>query len=401
MTRSPNPRHQLFGLLSLVVAIAASTGCQKAHSTPPPGQAPTVGIVTIGPEPITLSTQLPGRTTSHMVAEIRPQVSGLILKRAFTEGASVRAGELLYQIDPAPYQAVYDQAAAALAVAEAQLPALRSRAERLGKLAALDAVGAQDAEDAAAALRQAEANVLVATAAMESARINLSYTPLQAPITGRIGPSNVTVGALVTAMQPTPLAVIQQLDPIYVDVVQSSAELLALRRRLSAGELERDGASGREVQLLLEDDSPYPFTGRLEFQDVTVDPSTGSVTLRMLFPNPEHLLLPGMFVRAVLEEGVQPQAILAPQQAVARDMRGQAVAWVVNEQELVEARQLELGRAIGDRWLVLSGLAAGDRLVVDGRQRVRPGVPVTAVPFEAAVESAQPVAANQAPAATE
>jgi len=371
-----------------------------------------VAFVTVQPEPIVLTTELPGRTAAFLVAEIRPQVNGLILKRPFLEGAFVNAGDLLYQIDPAPYQAAFDQAKAALAtaeaelvVAEANLPALRARAERFQELAAIHAVGQQDSDDANAALRQAEAAIAARKAAVEmsrtaveSARINLSYSPITAPISGRIGKSNVTVGAMVTAYQPIPLAVIQQMDPIYVDVTQATAELQRLRRKLENGTLKLNGRSQSRVRLLLEDGSAYPQAGTLKFRDVTVDPTTGSVTLRMVFPNPEQVLLPGMFVRAVVEEGTNEQALLVPQQGVSRDPKGSPVAWVVNTADKVEQRMLELDRPIGDRWLVTSGLAAGDRLIVEGLQKVRPGDPVRAVPFTKQ-ETGQPAAGGSQPAA--
>jgi membrane fusion protein (multidrug efflux system) len=356
-----------------------------------------VGVVTISPEKIVLTTELPGRTSAYLVAEIRPQVNGLIQSRLFREGAMVKAGELLYQIDPAPYQAAYDQAKAAvttaladLVTAEANIPAIRSRAERLKGLVAINAVAKQDYDDASAALRQAEAalaarkaSVEISRAAVESARINLSYTPIKSPITGRIGISNVTVGALAAAYQPTPLAVVQQIDPIYVDVAQASADLLRLRQRMAGGNLKRDGAGQSSVKLLMEDRSPYPLRGTLQFRDITVDPTTGSMTLRLVFPNPDQVLLPGMFVRALVEEGVNQQAILAPQQGITRNVKGIPTALVVNQQEQVEMRMLELDRAIGDKWLVTSGLAAGDRLIVEGMQKVRPGAKVRAVPVVA------------------
>jgi len=367
--------------MGIVAASAALLpACERAQSAPPSGPA-EVATVTLQPEPLVLTTELPGRTSAFLVAEIRPQVSGIIQERPFTEGAHVEAGGLLYRIDPAPYQAAYDQAAAALAVAEANLPALRSRAERLEGLAAIRAVGEQDVEDARAALRQAEANVAAARAALDGARINLSYTPIRAPISGRIGRSGVTIGALVTAYQPVPLAVIQQLDPIYVDVTQATAELLRMQRAVASGRLSSEQKSGREVSLLLEDGTPYPLKGRLQFRDVTVDPGTGSVTLRMVFPNPDHVLLPGMYVRAIVEEGVDEQGILVPQQGVTRDAKGNAVAWIVNDAGVVEQRMLELDRAVGDRWVVTGGLAAGDRVIVEGLQKVRPGDPVRAVPL--------------------
>jgi membrane fusion protein (multidrug efflux system) len=392
----------------LALAGLSLSGCKSQTALPPAGP-PEVAVVTIQPEPVVLTTELPGRISAYLVAEIRPQVSGLLQKRLFEEGASVRQGDLLYQIDPTPYQAAYDQAKAALAtaeanvataeanvtMAEANLPAIRSRAERLKGLVAIHAVGQQDYDDAAAALRQAEANLLVRKtavdvnrttvevnrAAMESARINLSYTPVRAPISGRIGKSSITVGAMVTAYQPIPLAVIQQLDPIYVDVTQASADLLRLRRNLESGNLRHDGEGQRKVGLLLEDGTRYQLRGTLQFRDVTVDPTTGSVTLRLVFPNPKQILLPGMFVRAVVEEGVNEQALFIPQQGVSRDPKGNPIALVVDENNKAALRPLELDRAIGDRWLVTKGLSPGDRVIVEGTDRVRPGTPVRAVPF--------------------
>jgi membrane fusion protein (multidrug efflux system) len=356
-----------------------------------------VATVTVAPERVLLTTELPGRTTAMLVAEIRPQVSGLIQSRLFQEGANVKAGEVLYQIDAAPYQAVLDQTKAALTTAqadlvtaEANLPALRSRAERLKGLVAIHAVSQQDYDDATAALRQAEANlaarkaaVEINRAAVETARINLSYTPVKSPIAGRIGISNITVGAMATAYQPVPFAVVQQLDPIFVDVVQANTELLRLRQQLSKGDLKRSGAGQSRVSLVLEDKTKYPQTGTLQFQDVTVDPTTGSVTLRLVFPNPQHVLLPGMFVRAIVQEGVAERALMVPQQGVTRDVKGNAIALIVNREDKVEQRVLQLDRAIGDKWLVTDGLADGDRVIVEGMQKVRPGSPVKAAPFAA------------------
>ena len=372
-----NLRNLSIGLVALGATLVI--GCGKPAAGPPPGPA-EVGTVTLAAERVVLTTELPGRTAPYLVADVRPQVSGLLQKRLFEEGADVRAGALLYQIDPAPYQAAVDQAEAALAMAQANLPAARSRAERLRGLVAIHAVGEQDLEDDDAVLQRAEASVAASQAALESARINLSWTPIKAPISGRTGRSSVTPGALVTAYQPVPLVVIQQLDPIYVDVQQSSSEVLRLRRVLSSGELTRNGESASRVRLLLEDGTPYAHEGTLKFQDVSVEPMTGAVTLRMVFPNPDHVLLPGMFVRAVVEEGVAEQAILAPQQGVARDPRGNAIALVVGPDGTAQERALKLGRAIGDRWLVTEGLAAGDQVIVDGLLRVRAGVPVHAVP---------------------
>ena len=377
----------------LITAIVVSAGLltaackQQVAAAPPP---PEVATVTVQTERLVLTMELPGRTSAYLVSEIRPQVNGIIQKRLFQEGASVRAGEVLYQIDPAQYQAAYEQAQAALAMAEAGLPSARSRAERLRGLAEIHAVGQQDADDAAAALATVEAQTAAARAAVQNARINLDYTPIKTPIGGRIGRSAVTPGALVAAYQPIPLAVVQQLDPIYVDVTQSSAELLRLQRALEGGRLAQDPEAKGRVKLLLEDGTPYPQEGTLKFRDVTVEPTTGSVTLRMVFPNPGMLLLPGMFVRAVLEEGVSEQAILVPQQGVSRDFKGNPIALVVNEAGQVEQKSLELDRAIGDRWLVSRGLGAGDRVIVEGLQKVRPGMTVTVVPAAAAPAGAPP-----------
>jgi len=404
----PSPRTQTVLLAAFVPIILISGGCKTQKAGQPPPGPVEVAVVAMSPERVALTTELPGRTSAYLVAEIRPQVNGLIQKRLFQEGALVKAGDLLYQIDPAPYQAAYSQAKAALATAEAELataqanlPALRARVERYRGLVAIHAVGQQDYDDASAALRQAEAAVearkaavQTGQAALESARINLSYTPIRAPISGRIGKSQITVGALASAYQPTPLAVVQQLDPIYVDVTQASAELLRLRRRLESGGLKPRGMTRTKVRLLLEDGTPYPLTGTLEFRDVTVDQTTGSVTLRMVFPNPRELLLPGMFVRAVVEEAVVERGILAPQQGVAYDLKGHPIAWVVNQQGVVEKRPLELDRTIGDKWLVTNGLAAGDRVIVEGLQKVRPGVQVRAVPFSGQAQPA-PQAAPQ------
>jgi membrane fusion protein (multidrug efflux system) len=384
-------RRLLFVLSSCLAAAAVLTAaCKKGPSGPPRGGPVEVSVVTVQSERIVLTTELPGRTSPYLVAEVRPQVNGLIRERAFEEGSNVKAGALLYQIDPAPYQAAYDQAKAALAMAEANVPAARLRAERLKGLVEIRATGKQNYDDALAALQQAEASVAASRAAVESARINLSYTPIRAPISGRTGKSSVTVGALVTAYQPVPLAVVQQLDPIYVDVTQSSADLLRLRRSLESGRLKRSGESWSRVKLILEDDKVYPHEGKLKFRDVTVDPTTGSVSLRMVFPNPDDVLLPGMFVRAIVEEGVNEEAILAPQQGITRDQKGNPYALVAGKDGKAEQRMLTLDRAVGDRWLVTAGLAAGDRVIVDGLQRIRPGADVKAVPFAPAKAEGAP-----------
>lgn len=366
--------------------IAFSSACKKQV---PPQMTPEVGYQVIAPERAVLTTELPGRTSAFLVAEIRPQVSGLILKRLFQEGADVKEGQVLYQIDPAPYQAALDQAQAALTAAESGLPAIKMRAERMAKLVAINAVGQQDALDAEAAHQKAIAAVAAAKAQMASAQINLSNTPIKSPISGRIGMSTVTVGALVTAYQPVSLATVQQLNPIYVDVTQSSLDLLKLKKSLENGQVKSGKKSDeRNVKLLLEDGSPYELDGKLQFRDVTVDPSTGAVTLRMVFPNPKQMLLPGMFVRATIEDGVDEQAILAMQQGVTRDVKGNATALVVGADNKVEQRMLTVDRAIGNTWRVTSGLKAGDRLIVEGLQKVRPGVPVKAVPFGSAPKNA-------------
>lgn len=358
-------------------------GCQNTHGRPAaPPPVPEVATVTVGTQKVVLTTELPGRTSAFRIAEIRPQVNGLIQKRLFAEGAYVTAGQALYRIDPAPFQAALENAMASLGKAEANLPALRSKAERYGEALADNAVSRQDYDDAGAALKQAEADVRFWKAIVETARINLGYTRLTAPISGRTGRSNVTEGALVTAHQPVSLVTIQQMDPIYVDVPQATTELLRLKRRLEDRRLKRNGTKQDKVKILLEDGTPYPSEGTLQFRDVSVDPTTGSVTLRIIVPNPDGLLLPGMYVRAVVTEGVNERAILVPQQGVAYDPKGNPLALVVDGAGKVEQRMLRLERAIGDKWLVDSGLSPGDRLIVEGIQNVRPGDSVKAVPLD-------------------
>ncbi len=330
---------------------------------------PEVAVVTLQSEKVSITNELPGRTSAFLIAEIRPQVNGIIQKRLFVEGSDVKTGQVLYQIDPAPFQAALDRA-------ESHLPSLRRRVDRYKKALVEQAVSQQDLDDATAALKQAEAE-------LKTARINLDYTRVISPISGRIGTSSVTEGAIVTAYQPKALATIQQLDPIYVDVPQSATELLRLRRAEEEGRLSHDQTQRSKVKLVLTDGTTYPLEGELQFRDVTVDPTTGSVILRAVFPNPDNLLLPGMFVRAVITEGMNEQAILAPQQGVTRTPKGEAVALIVNREEKVEQRVLNLDFAMGDRWLVRSGLELGDRVIVEGMQKVKPGVPVKAVPFNA------------------
>ena len=372
----------LFVLLSSGLVLM---GCSRQAPQPP--RVPQVSVVTIQPQKITLTSQLPGRTSAYRIAEIRPQVSGLILKRLFTEGSEVKAGQVLYEIDPAPFQATLDNARAALRRAEANLPSISARAQRFKELLADKAVSQQDYDDAAGAQEQIEADIASWKAQVETARINLAYTKVTAPISGRIGRSSVTDGAVVTAYQPVSLSTIQQLDPIYVDVPQSTSDLLRLRRRMEDGHLNRDGGDQNKVSLVLEDNSSYPQEGTLQFRDVSVDPTTGSVILRMVFPNPKGVLLPEMFVRALVKEGVNEQAILVPQQGVLRNPKGEPYAMVVDGAGKVDMKMLTLEREIGDKWLVTAGLAAGDRVIVEGvqiLQMLRPGVSVTvkAEPFK-------------------
>jgi len=371
------------GSVLTMILVLGGCGQQSNKGGSTPGGSPEVAVVTIQPQRLVITTELAGRTSASLVAELRPQVSGIIRKRLFEEGSNVKIGQELYQIDPAPYQAALDNAKAALGRAEANLPTIRLKADRLRELLVEKAVSQQDYDDVAAALKQTEADVQYWKAMVETARINLGYTSITAPISGRIGRSSVTQGALVTAHQPAALATIQQMDPIYVDVPQSTTELLRLRRRLDEGGLTHNGQIRNKVRLLLEDETQYPLDGALQFRDVTVDPTTGSVNLRIVFPNPKGSLLPGMFVRAVLEEGVNPKALLIPQQAVSRNPKGEPFVLTVDAESKVQQRMLQLDRAIGDAWLLVSGLAPGDRVIVEGLQRVRPGASVKAVPFEA------------------
>ncbi|CAN7774382.1 efflux RND transporter periplasmic adaptor subunit [Variovorax sp. LjRoot84] len=381
-----------FGL-TFTAALASAcllVACGKPPGGPPPAQGtPEVGVVTVQPQRVAITAELPGRTAPFLIADVRPQVGGIVKTRKFREGSDVKAGETLYQIDPATYKATYDSNVAALAKAQASLKTTRLKAERYKELVAIQAVSQQDYDDAAASLQQGEADVAAAKANVETSRINLAYARIDAPISGRIGKSTVTPGALVTASQATALATIQQLDPIYVDVTQSSAAVLQLKQAMARGDLQKSGANAAKVRLLLEDGSAYPLEGKLEFSDVTVDQTTGAITLRAVFPNPNADLLPGMYVRAVLQEGVKEQALLVPQQAVSRDSTGKPTAFVVDAQHKLQRRMLETERAIGDQWLVRRGLQAGDQLVVDGQQRAAPGVEVKTVQWS---PSAKPVA---------
>jgi membrane fusion protein, multidrug efflux system len=366
----------------LLLALVWLAGCDRNKQGQAARPMPEVSTVTVAPQKILLSTELSGRTSSFRVAEIRPRVNGLILKRLFTEGSDVKEGQVLYQIDPAPFQAELDTAAAALAEAQAKLPTVQAKAERYNKLLSRSALSQQDYDDAASALNQLKANIISLQAKVETARISLGYTKVIAPISGRIGKSSVTDGAIVTAYQATALATIQQLDPIYVDVPQSTADMLRMKNRLKKGLLDPLQKGQDKVSLVLEDGTSYPLEGTLQFSDVTVDPTTGSVIVRLVFPNPAGDILPGMFVRAIIKEGVDDQAILLSQQGVSRDSKGNPYALIVNAENKVEKRPLTLDRSIGNQWLVAGGLAPGDRVIVEGLQMLRPGTEVKSSPFD-------------------
>jgi membrane fusion protein (multidrug efflux system) len=374
---------KLIALIGILTCMLLMTGCKQQSSKggSPMAGTPEVGVMTVTTAPVTLTMELAGRTSPYMIAEVRPQVGGIIKKRLFTEGSEVKAGQVLYQIDPATYQATYASAKAALARAEANLIPARLKAERFQELNIINAVSRQDYDDASAMLKQAEAEVAANQAAVDATRINLDYTSVKAPISGWIGRSTVTDGALVTASQTAAMATIQQLDPIYVDLTQSSADLLRLKRSQANGGIKGKDANQAKVKLLLEDGSSYPQEGTLKFSEVTVEQQTGSVTLRALFPNPDQLLLSGMFVRALLEEGTKEDAILVPQRGVTRNPAGNAMVMIVGAEEKVEPRIIKVSRTIGDSWLVSEGLQAGDRVILEGIQKARPGTPVKAVPF--------------------
>jgi membrane fusion protein (multidrug efflux system) len=356
--------------------LIALVGCKDAapQAGPPQEMPPAdVGVVTVKVEQVTLQTELAGRTTAALVADLRPQVSGIIKARTFEEGALVKAGQVLYQIDSSMYRAVYDQAAADVASAKAALASSKTKNERYVALAKIEGVSKQEADDTRSAVDLATAAVAQKQAALQAARINLGYTSIRAPITGRIGKSTVTAGALVTAGQAEPLATIRSLDPMFVDLTESSEVRLKLRAALGAGTLK---AGSTKVKLKLGDGSMYPHDGTLEFAEVAVDEATGMVTLRAQFPNPDDTLLPGMYVRAVLDQAVDQAAMLVPQQGVTHDAKGMPTAMVVGKDGKVEMRTLAADRVIGDRWLVTSGLAAGDQVIVEGLNKIGPGMPV-------------------------
>ena len=394
-------RNPLLVPAAALLSIFMLAGCGNkdhavAHAASPP-PAPVVTVMAVQSALVPLVTELPGRTTPYLIAELRPQVGGIVQQRAFTEGSEVRAGQLLYRIDAAPYQAAYDSAKANLARAEVNLQVAKVKAERYAGLVRIQAVSKQANDDAQAALQLAQADISAAKAALDKTRIDLDHTQVKSPISGRIGRSSVTQGALVTANQAAALATVQQLDPIYVDLTQSSADMLRIRRDLAAGTLQREAKAAVPVTLVLEDGSEYASAGSLAFSEVTVDENTGSVTLRAKFPNPKGDLLPGMYVRARLPQGVRSEAILVPHAALMRDARGKALVMVVDAENKVQARPVQVVQSLDSQWVVTDGLQPGERIIVEGLQKVRPGASVQAeevqgAPATAAAPAAAPAA---------
>ncbi|MBJ9103253.1 efflux RND transporter periplasmic adaptor subunit [Citrobacter koseri] len=383
-------KHARFALLPSFIIISAAllAGCNDQGDTQAHPAEPQVTVHVVESAPLAVTTELPGRTTPFRIAEVRPQVSGIVLNRNFTEGSDIEAGQSLYQIDPATYQADYDSAKGELAKSEAAAAIAHLTVKRYVPLVGTKYISQQEYDQAIADARQADAAVIAAKAAVESARINLAYTKVTSPISGRIGKSSVTEGALVTNGQATELATVQQLDPIYVDVTQSSSDFMRLRQSVEQGSLHKDNTRSN-VELVMENGQAYPLKGTLQFSDVTVDESTGSITLRAVFPNPQHTLLPGMFVRARIDEGIQPNAILVPQQGVTRTPRGDAMVMIVNDKDQVEARDVIATQAIGDKWLISKGLQPGDKVIVSGLQKARPGEQVKATTDAPAANAAQ------------
>lgn len=377
-----------------LAAVLALAGCNAEAPSMARPQA-EVSVISLAPQAQRLTRELPGRTKAWLTAEIRPQVSGILQQRLFTEGSQVKAGEVLYKIDAAPYQAAFEQAKANSAEAQATLQSARLKATRYANLAKIDAVSQQDNEDAQAALQTAKAAYQAAQAAEKSARIDLTYTELKSPISGRVETSSVTPGALVTASQDTALTTVQQLDQLYVDITQSSADVLRLKRELAEGRLSQTGDNAARITLRLEDGSEYAHAGSLQFSGASVSESTGSVTLRAVVPNPDGLLLPGMYVRAVLDEAVDEQALLVPQRAVTRSHSGATSVLLVVDGK-VEQRQIVVGRSVGNQWWVSSGLQAGDQVIIEGGQKVRVGDSVHSVAYDQAEASSAGLAANVA-----
>lgn len=384
-----------YRLITVATAAVFLAACGKKESAPPP-QTPEVGVVTVQPQSVPVFTELPGRTSAFLVAQVRARVDGIVLRREFVEGSDVKAGQRLYKIDPAPYLAQLNSAKASLAKAQANLATQNALAARYKVLVAANAISKQDYDNAVAAQGQAAADVAAGKAAVDTAQINLGYTDVVSPITGRVGISQVTPGAYVQAGQATMMSTVQQLDPVYVDLTQSSLEGLKLRQAVQSGRLKTNGPGAAKVTLILEDGKPYPEQGKLQFSDVTVDQSTGSVTLRAIFPNPGRVLLTGMFVRARIEAGINDNAFLVPQIGVSHDQKGQPVALVVGADNKVAPRQLVTTGMHGQDWIVESGLKAGDRVIVHGVDKARPGTTVKTVPAQLAPASG---AAAAAPAA--
>jgi membrane fusion protein (multidrug efflux system) len=370
-------------VISTLMSIVALSGCEQvtvqaadqSGATGP--QAVPVGVITLKSQALTLKKELPGRINAFQIAEIRPQVSGIVQSRLFIEGKRVEQGQSLYQINPATFKAELAASEAAVASAKASIASSKSKATRYSELLKIKAVSQLDFDEADAAYKQATAALLTAKAQLQTAQINLDYSHVSSPISGQISKSNVTVGALVSVNQTTALATVTQLDPIYVDLTQSSNELTKLKKALASGALTVDPTNQTDVELTMEDGSIYPHKGVLQFSEVTVDPSTGSVTLRAQFPNPEKLLLPGMYARASIIEGVKSDAILVPHRGVSRNTKGEPTAMIVNKDNKVESRVLQVDRAVGSNWLVTHGVAAGDKLIIEGLQKIRPGALVT------------------------
>lgn len=362
--------------MAAAVALAALLSACGPKPGGMPQQPAQVGVEIVKTQAVPLTTELSGRTSSFLVSDVRPQVGGIIKARLFTEGALVKAGQPLYQIDPATYQAALNSAQAALANAEAALTSAKLKADRYAELVKINAISKQDNDDAQAALQQAQAQVLSAKAQVQSAQINLGYTTVRAPISGRIGKSSYTPGALVTASQADALTTINESDKVYVDISRSSADVLAMKQAIQSGSL--GAADSAQVQLILDNGTVYPVTGHLEFSDVTVDEGTGTVNLRAVFDNPNGLLMPGMYVRARINTGVAPNGVLLDPAAVQRDPKGNASVYVVGADNKVAVRPVTLGAGVGQKWLVLSGLNAGDKVIVQGLQKIAPGAPVKA-----------------------
>ncbi|HRN62442.1 MAG TPA: efflux RND transporter periplasmic adaptor subunit [Luteimonas sp.] len=395
MTKTARTRAlPLLAVAALTLALAACGGSEEAAAPP----KPQVTVAVLESQQVTLTRELPGRTNAFLIAEVRPQVSGVVARRLFTEGSMVKADQPLYQLDDASYRAAANSARAQLARAEATLSAARLTAGRVSELAKSAVVSRQDNDNAQAALKQAQADVGAARASLDAANVTLGYARIISPISGRIGKSSVTQGALVTANQGEPLATVQQLDPINVDLTQSSSELLALRRELAEGRIDRP--EGMPVTIVLEDGTAFAHAGTLKFSEVAVDPSTGSFSLRVEVPNPDNLLMPGMYVRAVLGSGVRQNAVLVPMQGIARDAKGNTSAMVVGADGKVEHRPVVVSQTIGDKWLVESGLAAGDKVIVEGLQKIQPGVEVEVSATAPAAAGASAAAAAPTAAAT-